>query len=93
MTRLGSFPEETLAVDSISADIEVLARLAARGGTLSKYDIELLTRCSLRLSQLIPMLSASIAAAAPQTSLAVRPAVRPKAKKPATSPKLPVTAV
>ncbi|NNJ75479.1 MAG: hypothetical protein HKP56_09990 [Anderseniella sp.] len=80
-------------MDSISADIDLLARLAARGGTLSDYDIELLTRCSLRLSQLNPMLSASIAAAAPQTSLAVRPAVRPKAKKPATSPKLPVAAV
>jgi len=93
MTRLGSFSEETVAVDCISADIDLLARLAARGGTLSEYDIELLTRCSFRLSQLIPMLSANIAADVPQTSLARRPAVRPKAKKPATSPKLPVTAM
>ena len=92
MTRLGSFSEETLAVDSISADIDLLVRLAGRGGTLSDYDIELLTRCSLRLSQLIPALSASIAAAAPQKSRAGRPAVRPKAK-PATSRKLPVNAV
>ena len=92
MTRLGNFSEETLAVDSISADIDLLARVAGRGGTLSEYDIELLTRCSLRLSQLIPALSANIAAAAPQTSLARRPAVRPKSK-PATSRKLPVTAV
>jgi hypothetical protein len=92
MTRLGSFSEETLAVDSISADIDLLARLAVRGGTLSAYDIDLLTRCSLRLSQLIPVMSANITAAAPQTSLSGRPAVRPKAK-PATLPKFPVTAV
>ncbi|MEO9876211.1 MAG: hypothetical protein ABJM26_03405 [Anderseniella sp.] len=79
-------------MDSISADIDLLVRLARRGGTLSDYDIELLSRCSLRLSQLVPLLSANIAAVVPQTSLAARPAVRPKAK-PAKSRKLPVNAV
>lgn len=91
MTRLGGFSEETLAVDCMSADIDLLARLAARGGTLSEYDIEVLRRCNLRLSQLIPVLSASIAATGPRTSPAGRPAVRAEAK-PAASVKLPVTA-
>ena len=92
MTRLDGFSEETLAVDCISADVDLLARLAARGGTLSNYDIELLTRCNLRLSQLIPVLSTSIAAAVPRTSPAGRTVVRAETK-PAASAKLPVTAV
>ncbi len=91
MTRLGGFSEETIAVDCISADVDLLARLAARSGTLSDYDIELLTRCNLRLSQLIPVLSANIAAAVPRTSPAGRTAVRAETK-PAASAKLPVTA-
>ena len=91
MTRLGGFSEETLAVDCISADLDLLARLAARGGTLSDYDIELLTRCNLRLSQLIPALSAHIAAAVPRTSPAGRAAVRDETQ-PAASAKLPVNA-
>lgn len=91
MTRLGGFSEETLAVDCMSADIDLLARLAARGGTLSEYDIEVLRRCNLRLSQLIPVLSASIVAAVPRTSPAGRTVVRAETK-PAASEKLPVNA-
>ncbi len=59
MTRSGDFSDETLAVDSIAADIELLEKLAARGGSLSEYDLGLLARCHARLSRLLPILAAN----------------------------------
>ncbi len=76
MTRLGGFSIESLAVDSVSADIDLLEKLAARGGTLCEYDMKLLARCNARLSQLIPVLAASKATAASGSS----PAAKPPAK-------------
>ena len=59
MTRLGDFSDETLAVDTVAADIELLEKLAARGGSLSEQDLGLLARCHARLSRLLPMLAAN----------------------------------
>lgn len=63
MTRLGNFSDETLAVDAVSAEIDLLAKLAARGSTLSEGDMKLLVRCNARLSHLIPLLAANNAVA------------------------------
>ncbi len=59
MTRSGDFSDEALAVDAVAADIELLEKLAARGGSLSEYDLGLLARCQARLSRLLPMLAAN----------------------------------
>ena len=59
MTRLGHFSDQTLAVDSVSADVGLLEKLAARGGTLCEDDMRLLVRCNERLSDLIGLLAAN----------------------------------
>ena len=63
MTRLGNFSNETLAVDAVSAEINLLEKLAARGATLSEGDVKLLVRCNARLSHLILLLAANYAVA------------------------------
>ena len=59
MTRLGDFASETLAVDTISADIGLLEKLAACGGALTEDDLALLVRCNDRLTRLLPSLTAN----------------------------------
>ena len=68
MTQSGNFSEEILAVDAMSADIGLLEKLAARGGTLSEADIDLLARCHVRLEQLVELLAANNAAAGTRSS-------------------------
>lgn len=59
MTRLGNFSNETLAVDAVAAEIDLLEKLAARGGALSEFDLNLLAQCSARLSRMLPALAAN----------------------------------
>ncbi|WP_108883510.1 hypothetical protein [Anderseniella sp. Alg231-50] len=78
MTGLNNFSEETIAVDSVSADLDVLEKLAAGGGTLSEDDFKLLVQCSARLSRLIPLLTANNAAAGNRKSPARKRPAKPK---------------
>ncbi len=68
MTRLGDFSNETLAVDAVADDIDLLEKLAARGGSLSENDLRLLARCHARLSRLLPMLATNGAAVIPRAT-------------------------
>ena len=76
MTRLGDFSSESLAVDAVVADIELLERLARRGGALDEHELQLLARCNERLSHLLAMLAANAASAAPRTKPPVKRPVK-----------------
>jgi hypothetical protein len=78
MTRFGDFSIEILAVDAVSADIDLLEKLVARGGTLCECDMKSLARCNARLSHLIPLLAASNAAAEAHSSHARKPPAKLK---------------
>ena len=78
MTQLDSFSEESLAVDAVSAEIDLLEKLAARGRTLCECDMKLLARCNARLSHLIPLLAANNAAAEAHSSHARKPPAKLK---------------
>lgn len=81
MTGLNNFSEETLAVDSVSADLDVLEKLVAGGGSLSEDDLKLLVQCNARLSRLIPLLTANKAAAGTRNSPARKRSAKPKADR------------
>lgn len=79
MTRLGNFSSETLAVDTISADIGLLEKLAACGAVLTEDDLALLARCNDRLTRLLPSLAANEAPSGsgiPVAGVQDRPATR-----------------
>ncbi|MGI9511606.1 MAG: hypothetical protein ACR2OL_01775 [Anderseniella sp.] len=66
MTRLGNFSLETLAVDAMAAELDLLEGLAARGGTLDEYDLNLLAQCNARLSRMLQALAANAEIAEPR---------------------------
>lgn len=88
MTRLGHFSNETIAVDSMSADVELLEKLAARGNTLCEDDMRLLVRCNARLSDLISLLVAN--RKQPRSAHHLPESDLPRSKKPAVSDEIPL---
>ncbi len=79
MNRFDNFSDESLAVEAISADVGLLEKLAARGGTLCEDDLKLLMQCNARLIRLLPELSVNAACSGTRSS-ASRPPVRIKSE-------------